>query len=108
MIAFLKEKRVREDFSNYEPGKGSDGGRYGFWTIRKWYKDVESWKTFTIDFKRTTAQVSYCEMCGSFRPTRVVGICDESGNIFDHMEVCQSCVKKWQEAIPYKDVAVFE
>lgn len=54
-------KRVRlNDYSEYESGKSSNGGCYGFWTD---YSRVENgWEVRY----GTTADFSYCPCCGSF------------------------------------------
>lgn len=55
-------KRVRfNDFSEYESGKSNNGGCYGFWTD---YNRLEN-GLFEVSYG-TTADFSYCPVCGSF------------------------------------------
>jgi len=106
MTKQIKREKIWEDFSNYESGKESDGGRYGFWTIRKWYEN-EYGERFYIDFQKTTACLSFCEICGSFQNTRVVPIMDDEGDIVDYVEACDRHLKG-DESINYRRLAVFE
>lgn len=55
-------KRVRfNDFSNYDPDKCNNGGKYGFWTD---YDHLENgnWK---VSYG-TTADLSFCPCCNDF------------------------------------------
>ena len=49
------------DLSEYEEDKSRDGGRYGFWAV---YKRINE-DSFQLSF-HTTAEFSYCPVCGSF------------------------------------------
>lgn len=70
-------KRVTiNDFSEYEPEKGNNGGCYGFWTMYS-RENLES-DTWQKSYG-TTADMEYCPVCGDF------------ANHYDGDEDCYSC-----------------
>ena len=56
---FVKEQRIEEDFSNCKVETAGNGGDYGFYTIKQWYKNNCNNKVATIERKFTTAELPY-------------------------------------------------
>ncbi len=54
-----------EDYSNYEAGKSSDGGSYGFWTNAYLLKDKKGWY-IELERRTTCDAFQYCRACGTF------------------------------------------
>lgn len=50
------------DYTDYNPEKCNNGGCYGFWTDYDRQEDSDTWR---ISYY-TTADFSYCPVCGSF------------------------------------------
>ena len=57
--------RISEDYSNYEDGKSSDGGKYGFWENVRLYYDKGRFY-LEITHHTTCDGFDYCLNCGTF------------------------------------------
>ena len=57
--------RIWEDYSNYESGSSSDGGKYGFWTNAHLKRDKKGYY-LELEERTTCDAFPYCPSCGSF------------------------------------------
>lgn len=80
---------IEEDFSNFSPEKGSNGGEYGFWTeqITIHYNG----KIYTYEEKRTTSEFAYDGIDGHFdQKATSTDVAIQEGNkilIFDGIDI---------------------